>query len=257
MNKLCSVNVFIIFYLTFIIFFCNCVFYKTKLYKNSIYEIIMAYLGIQIHQIRAARSLLDWTQDDLAARSCLSKFSIANLEGGKTASQKGTIDKIIKALELAGIEFIDGGVRLKKDSIIVVDGDGWYLRLLDDVHHSLLQHENPELLIEFADERKSPPDIIQKIIDMRNDGIKMRLLVCDGETNIIGPLEEYRYIPKKLYRNYVSLIYGDKIAVSTENQLQALVIRDSLLAQTRRNMFEIVWGLLKTPKESTSAVRYK
>lgn len=217
----------------------------------------MAYQGIQIHQIRAARSLLDWTQDDLAARTGLSKFSIANLEGAKTSPQKGTIDKIIKSLELAGIEFIDDGVRLKKDSVIIVDGEGWFLRLLEDVHHSLLQQENRELLIEFADETKSPPEVIEKIKAMRNDGIKMRLLICDGDTNIAGPLEEYRYIPKSLYRNYASLIYADKIAVGTENQLQALVIRDPLLAQTRRNMFEIVWGLLPSPQESTAKIRYQ
>lgn len=216
----------------------------------------MAYQGIQIHQIRAARSLLDWTQDDLAARTGLSKFSIANLEGAKTSPQKGTIDKIIKSLELAGIEFIDDGVRLKKDSVIIVDGEGWFLRLLDDVHHSILQHDNRELLIEFADESKSSPEVVEKIKEMRNDGIRMRVLISEGDTNILGPLQEYRYIPKEYFENYVSLIYGDKIAVCTEGNIKAIVIKDPLLAKTRRNMFNVTWGLLQEPKKSTSETRY-
>lgn len=256
MNKLSSVNNFFKFYLTFLIFNCKYIIYKIKHNNLSIYEIKMAYQGIQIHQIRAARSLLDWTQDYLAARTGLSKFSIANLEGGKTSPQKGTIDKIIKSLELAGIEFIEDGVRLKKDSLIIVDGEGWYLRLLDDVHQSILKQEKRELLIEFADETKSPPEVIEKIKTMRNDGVEMRILICEGNTNIIGPLEEYRCIPVNYFENYVSLIYADKIAVCTEGNMRAVIIKDQLLAKTRRNMFDITWGLLPKPKKSTSQVRY-
>lgn len=215
-----------------------------------------SYTSPHISQIKAARTLLDWTQDDLANRAGLSKFSVANLEVARTTPQKATIDKIVKALELAGIEFIEDGVRLKKNTVTIIDGDGWYLRLLDDVHHTLLEQENPELLLEFADENQSPTEIIEKIKAMRADGIKMRLMVCEGNTTIMGPLNEYRYIPKNKFRNYVSLIYADKLAVTTENQTQALVIKDELLAETRRNMFNILWGLLKEPEKSTSEIRY-
>mgnify|MGYP000206210805 CR=1 FL=1 len=215
-----------------------------------------SYTSPHISQIKAARTLLDWTQDDLANRAGLSKFSVANLEVARTTPQKATIDKIVKALELAGIEFIEDGVRLKKNTVTIIDGDAWYLRLLDDVHHSLLKEDHPELLLEFADESKSPNEVIEKVKAMRADGIKMRLMICHGDTNIMGPLNEYRYIPKNKFRNYVTLIYADKVAVNTENQLQAIVIKDALLAETRRNMFSILWELLEEPQETTSEVRY-
>lgn len=207
----------------------------------------MAYQGIQIHQIRAARSLLDWTQDDLAARTGLSKFSIANLEGGKTSSQKKTIDKIIKSLELAGVEFIDEGVRLKKDSLIIIDGEDWYLRLLDDIHHSLLNDRNKELLIEFANQVTSSDEIIDKVASMRIDGISMRLIIEDNTTPAFGLTSECHRIPICFSKNNISFIYADKIAVCTENNSKVLVIRDSSLAQTRRNMFDITWNFLKNP----------
>lgn len=217
-----------------------------------------SFTSPHISQIKAARTLLDWTQDDLANRAGLSKFSVANLEVARTTPQKATIDKIVKALELAGIEFIEDGVRLKKNTITIIDGgDDWYIRLLDDVHHSLLQEEHPELLLEFADESKSPNAVIEKVKAMREDGIKMRLTICEDDTNIIGPLDEYRYIPKNKFRNYVTLIYADKVAVNTENQLQAIVIKDKLLAETRRNTFNILWDFLEQPKKTTSKVRYK
>ncbi|MFA7276449.1 MAG: hypothetical protein WC043_06580 [Pseudobdellovibrionaceae bacterium] len=216
----------------------------------------MVYQGIQIHQIRAARSLLDWTQDDLATRTGLSKFSIANLEGSKTAPQRSTTEKVISALELAGIEFIEDGVRLKRNTVTIIDGDNWYLRLLDDVHHSLLDQDNPELILEFADESQSPIEVVEKVKAMRADGIKMRLMICEADTHIMGPLTEYRYIPKNKFRNYVTLIYADKLAVTTENQTRALVIKDELLAETRRNMYNILWDLLKQPERTTSEVRY-
>lgn len=216
----------------------------------------MASTGPQIKQIKAARTLLDWTQDDLALRAGLSKFSVANLEVSRTTPQKATLDKIIKALELAGIEFIEDGVRLKKDTITIIDGEGWYLRLLNDVHQSLLNNENPELLIEFADESKSPVEVVEKIKAMRADGIKMRLMICEGDTNIMGPLGEYRYVPKKHFMNYVSLIYGDKVAICTEGNVRAIVIKDPLLAITRSNMFNLAWDILKKPLQSNARNRY-
>lgn len=215
------------------------------------------HTGPSITQIKAARSLLNWTQDDLALRANISKYSVANTEVERTTPQKATLDKIVQALELAGIEFIEDGVRLRKDSITIIDGDGWYLRLLDDVHHTLIHHENPELLIEFADESKSPPEVVEKVIAMRKDGIKMRLLICEGDTYIMGPLEEYRYIPKKNFMNYVSIIYGEKIAVCTEGNVRAVVIKDPLLNLTRKNMFNLAWDILKKPTKSDAAIRFE
>lgn len=71
-------------------------------------------------QLRAARALLGWSQDNLAEKSGISKPTIARLEltsgGGGYAS---THDKLQSTLEAAGVIFIgengEGpGVRLRK-----------------------------------------------------------------------------------------------------------------------------------------------
>ena len=85
----------------------------------------MSILKISIRQIKAARSLLGWSQDDLAAHSGVSKPTIGRLESNDTADAIGgrpeTAEKLVAALEDAGIQFIhengEGpGVRLRKRS---------------------------------------------------------------------------------------------------------------------------------------------
>ena len=83
----------------------------------------MSILKISIRQIKAARSLLGWSQDDLAAHSGVSKPTIGRLESDDIADAIGgrreTAEKLVAALESGGIQFIrenggGAGVRLAK-----------------------------------------------------------------------------------------------------------------------------------------------
>lgn len=74
-----------------------------------------------IRQVKAARALLGWSQDDLARASGMSKPTVARLETGEgdLGGYAGTREKILAALEAAGVEFIaenggGPGVRLRK-----------------------------------------------------------------------------------------------------------------------------------------------
>lgn len=75
-------------------------------------------------QIRAARGLLDWSQKQLADATKLSVQTIKRMEGirGPEASTPANVDAVRRALEDAGVVFLDpkskadggAGVRLKK-----------------------------------------------------------------------------------------------------------------------------------------------
>jgi predicted transcriptional regulator len=70
-------------------------------------------------QCRAARGLLQWSQEDLAARAGVSQVTVHQLEVGSTQPRRATLDVIRRAFESAGVEFIDEngggpGVRLRK-----------------------------------------------------------------------------------------------------------------------------------------------
>ena len=69
-------------------------------------------------QIRAARSMLNWLQDDLAKAAEVALTSVRDIEGEKRSAASGTFANVRRALENAGVEFLAGtkdqgpGVRL-------------------------------------------------------------------------------------------------------------------------------------------------
>jgi transcriptional regulator with XRE-family HTH domain len=74
---------------------------------------------IAVEQIRAARGLLGWSQTDLALRAGLSLPTVKRVEAGSPRVSDDARVKLQRALEVAGIVFIDEngggpGVRLKK-----------------------------------------------------------------------------------------------------------------------------------------------
>ena len=81
----------------------------------------MSILKVSIRQIKAARALLDWSQEQLADAAQVSIPTIKRLEArdGVLGGRDETGSKIRMALEVAGVEFIaenggGAGVRLRK-----------------------------------------------------------------------------------------------------------------------------------------------
>jgi predicted transcriptional regulator len=73
---------------------------------------------ITARQIRTARALLGWSQQQLADKAIVSLNAVARLEKGMVDSRVSTVLAIQKALVKAGIEFLEAdekgeGVRLK------------------------------------------------------------------------------------------------------------------------------------------------
>src|SRR5260370_25396443 len=70
-------------------------------------------------QCRAARGLLDWTQQDLADRAGVGIVTVRQVEAAANEPRRATLEVIMRALETAGVEFIDEnggwpGVRFRK-----------------------------------------------------------------------------------------------------------------------------------------------
>lgn len=76
-------------------------------------------MSITKEQCKAARALLGWTQQDLAAASDVAQKTIADFERDLRNPYPRTVADIRRTLEEAGVEFIDEngggpGVRLRK-----------------------------------------------------------------------------------------------------------------------------------------------
>jgi transcriptional regulator with XRE-family HTH domain len=70
-------------------------------------------------QCRAARGLLQWSQQDLAGKAGVGVITVHQLEAAISQPRRATLDVIRRALEAGGVEFIDEngggpGVRLRK-----------------------------------------------------------------------------------------------------------------------------------------------
>jgi transcriptional regulator with XRE-family HTH domain len=78
-------------------------------------------LKVSVRQIKAARMLLDWSQDRLAEAADIGIATIKRLEAQDNGlgGRDDTVGKIVGALERAGVEFTNGeqpGVRLRKST---------------------------------------------------------------------------------------------------------------------------------------------
>lgn len=64
-------------------------------------------------QLKMARAALGWGVRDLASAASVSPDTISRLERGDEKVMPRTVAAIRAALEAAGVEFIEDGVRLK------------------------------------------------------------------------------------------------------------------------------------------------
>ena len=82
-------------------------------------------------QSRAARALLDWGQEQLASAAEVSSVTVRNFENEKAAPQRATLSAMRRALETAGVIFVEEngegpGVRLAKSRRLVSGGANGY-----------------------------------------------------------------------------------------------------------------------------------
>ena len=74
---------------------------------------------VKAAQCRAARGLLDWSQQDLADHAGLGIVTVRQIEAGTTEPRRATLVVLKQAFDRAGVDFIDEngggpGVRLRK-----------------------------------------------------------------------------------------------------------------------------------------------
>ena len=78
---------------------------------------------ITARQIRAARALLGWSQQQLADKAIISLNTVTRLERSEVDPRVSTIEAVQKALNKAGVEFLPAderkgeGVRLARPNI--------------------------------------------------------------------------------------------------------------------------------------------
>ncbi len=211
---------------------------------------------ISIEQIKAARALLDWTQDELAEAAGLSKPSINTLERRIANPRVETLQAIKKALEKAGVEFTDGpGVKLQSSVLktLIFEGEDSLVRLCRDMFDTLVGTEK-ELMISGIVEKKfrewGGDRILAEIERRLKHGIKTKLLSCEGDKNFIEPVSHYRLMKKEFFPTTPTYIYDNKYAIFLWGPpKKVVIIENAEIAECFRQQFLAHWATAKEAKK--------
>jgi transcriptional regulator with XRE-family HTH domain len=76
-------------------------------------------MSITASQCRAARALINWSQDDLSKASAVGRATLANFESEKSTPYERTLRDIQTALEAAGVIFIDTGETAQGNGVTI------------------------------------------------------------------------------------------------------------------------------------------
>ena len=204
-------------------------------------------------QCRAARALLNWSLQDLANRSAVSYPTIQKFEAGGHSPSSSTIAKITETFIAGGIAFTAAGAEIRSTPVYEHTGRDWYLKLLDDAYNTVLDTNEPEILIENVNDRLSPPEVVSKMRKIRDSEVAFRMTTKAGETYLSAPSSCYRFIPEQYFKNWIVMIFGDKVAFSVNNEEKCLVVEDRNMASAMRNRFNLVWDVLPELKIKSTA----
>lgn len=208
---------------------------------------------ISIQQLKAARALLDWRQEDLAHKSGISLAAINKLEREIVSPRQFTMETLQQTFEREGVEFTEGpGVRMTSDlfRMQVLDGESAPGKLLDDIFMTLKDWPGPkEMLLSGLDESHWLPysDTVKNHQKrMRENDFGWRALICDGDRHFLpyikSPEKTYRWISRELFTQMLYYVYGNKYAmVIFEKPVRVIIIESKIVAETYRRQFEMNW----------------
>ena len=169
---------------------------------------------ITIKQIKAARSLLDWTQNDLAKISGYSMAAIAKIEQGNGSPRIDTMAAIQGAFERYGVEFLGNhGVDLADERFDLKNyvGPKAVYEIWRDIRETLA--DGGEILLGNLDDKywdeHYRQDLIEEIARRDALGIHFRALLRDrDEFIIIDRPKQYRYVPEGVFAEVPYYIYA-------------------------------------------------
>lgn len=204
-------------------------------------------------QCRMARALLQWSQPDLAERCGLATMTISKFEKDEGSRPEArTISKIAAVFEIAGVAFLEGGgVEPRQNLLTVLEGGDANSQILDDIYHTLKDTGGEVLIAGLSEvDKNAEPEryefLTSHIQRLKKAGITERMLIEEGDTNLIAPSNWYRWIPKDRFSDTPFQLYGDRIAMIDWGPPQKIVVIDHpSFANTFRNLFNLVWDEAK------------
>ena len=207
--------------------------------------------NISARQIKAARSLLDCSQDDLAKLTRLSVATVRKLELGFISPRSSTTHVIRQAIEDAGIEFINAeGVRRRAEEVMLYQDNEGLAAFCEDIRHTI-KSKGGDIAIVAASEAALAMscgsddfrnlESVLKINDMTT--IKC-ILTASIDQPISTPRFEFRFMSKSYVDPIPFYVYGNKFALVMPREDAApkvIVLQFSSIVQASLRQFHSMW----------------
>ena len=217
-------------------------------YRNvSVTRNLASHDDICVDQLRAARSLLNWSQAELSKKSGYALATINNIERGQYQAHSGTLDNIVQTFEEAGVQFIDGpGVRIDTSGFRVKCYEG-----VDALHYLVKKilaalEDGGDLYLSGVDEHllkeKTATDIKYLQTHLNKD---VTVHVLNNKSFSAGLM--FPNMKKKVVPDNVPLtpcfIYSGRVAiVLLKNPIHVAIMYNPQLSQKHIDQFEYVWN---------------
>ena len=207
-------------------------------------------MSITTAQIRGARGILNWSQQDLAQRTGISATSIGAIENGQTTPRASTLETIRATFERNSIEFLGlQGVRERDNNILTYEGTKGIQSFFDDVYETTkltgadicLFNGVPNKLIEwlgneFYEMHRARMGVLKNF--------KFKIIIEEGDEQFIATgFAEYRWFPKDRFNERTLYCYGGKLAFLnfSKDNVRILVMQQEEIADSFRELFNIAW----------------
>lgn len=212
-------------------------------------------MKITFDQLRAARSLLNLDQKDVAAATGINVNVISRVERGASEPRDGTVAPLIQFYEQAGIEFLESnGIRQRKAMVQTYEDQRGFRMLMDQVFETARDHGGrislfngpPRLFLEWLGEDWYV--MHAKRMHALRDRIDFRIIVKEGETQLIASgFAQYRCFPEDKFKNRTIYAFGDKVAfLNFEDDLRIVVISQRETVESFHILFDLAWENMAT-----------
>ena len=228
--------------------------FKRSFYKNvSLTRSLSEQGDICLEQLKAARSLLDWSQEDLAKKSGYSLATINNIERGQYKAHSATMADIIQTFERAGVQFIDGpGVKIDEADfrIKAYEGEQALGFLFTKIGLALEEADNEYLYISGIDEsvlkQKTTEKDLKVLFRRLGKNVPVRILCHKSQSDALGFVnfqkkivsDEVPLIPCFLYKNRVAIVI-------LKNPVHVTILYNESLADVYKALFRHLWNTSK------------
>ena len=222
---------------------------------------------LSAQQIKAARAMLDWSQDELAQASGLSLNTVCSLENGHV-SPRSSIE-VRKVLESKGFDFIGtNGLSRRTDEYKAYNGTDGRDKFYDDVLATVKEKGGEVVAIfetqeHLADALGVANHANLERLERLSKFAKVRCLISDlNNSSLSIPYFQFGVIPKHPFAPFSSFTYGNKSALLARNGADYFyfVMTSVNIAQDRFNGFARDWDAavpFVTPNTTSKSPRLK